>query len=160
MLRAGDGKSCFHTASVESGGPERELIPVKGVKGRGPGNPSKSQCRTWGIALPAGARRSALAAAGKLAVGLKVLPRQLGLAEPAVATIPRTWIVRRPDGSGSAEAAAQLDQARTVLVQHWVRASYTDLDAMGLGGSRLQPRGLGALPLDPARGRVVKPRHT
>lgn len=154
------GNRVFTLPRSKAADPSGNSFRLKGSKGAGRATRQNLSAVHGVLALPAGARRSALAAAGKLAVGLKVLPRQLGLAEPAVATIPRTWIVRRPDGSGSAEAAAQLDQARTVLVQHWVRASYTDLDAMGLGGSRLQPRGLGALPLDPARGRVVKPRHT
>jgi uncharacterized protein (DUF927 family) len=65
------------------------------------------------------ARRCALvAAAGELAALWEVVPWQPGMAEAAAATMLRAWIARRPGGAGSAEAAAQLDQVRTVLVQH------------------------------------------
>jgi putative DNA primase/helicase len=65
------------------------------------------------------ARRCALvAAAGELAARWEVVPWQPGIAEAAAATMLRAWIARRPGGAGSAEAAAQLEQVRTVLVQH------------------------------------------
>ena len=65
------------------------------------------------------ARRCALvAAAGELAASWEVVPLHAGEAEQAAATMLRSWLVRRPGGSGSAEAAAQLEQVRTMLVQH------------------------------------------
>ena len=65
------------------------------------------------------ARRCALvAAAGELAASWEVVPWQQGVAEQAAATILRMWLFHRPGRSGSAEAAAHLEQVRTVLVQH------------------------------------------
>ena len=63
-------------------------------------------------------RYSLVAAAGELAASWGVVPWRPGEAEAAAASMLRAWIVRRPGGSGSAEAAMQLEQVRTVLVQH------------------------------------------
>jgi putative DNA primase/helicase len=85
------------------------------------------------------ARRCALvAAAGELAAKWGVLPWQPGEAEQAAATMLRAWIARRPGGSGSAEAAAHLEQVRTVLVQHG-GARFVNLRATQSGWEEADP---------------------
>jgi putative DNA primase/helicase len=80
--------------------------------------------------LPAGAdpqvrdvaRRCALvAAAGELAACWGILPWAPGEAEGAAAAMLAAWLARRPGGAGAAEAAAQLERVRLMLIQHAAR---------------------------------------
>ena len=65
------------------------------------------------------ARRCALVAvAGELATRWGILPWAAGEAEAAAAAMLAAWMLRRPGGAGSAEAAAMLEQVRRVLLAH------------------------------------------